>query len=134
MPAILGANSVSGEFQVTNGIRLNGSDEYLSRTLEAPTSSRTFTVSAWIKGNFKRSGSSDSPIMAVGASGDHDYTNLPTFIRTEGTPTIYISDTDNDADDATLRVPQTCRAPRRSFVCAGRGAVTIVDTPPAAPP
>ena len=101
MPAILGANSVSGEFQVTNGIRLNGSDEYLSRTLEAPTSSRTFTVSAWIKGNFKRSGSSDSPIMSVGASGDHDYTNLPNFIRTEGTPTIYISDNDNDADGDT---------------------------------
>jgi hypothetical protein len=50
MPLILGANSVTGGYEVDNSLRFDdGSIDYLNRTLGTPTSQRIFTISAWIK-------------------------------------------------------------------------------------
>jgi hypothetical protein len=50
MPLILGANSVSGGYEVDNSLRFNGgSSDYLNRTLGTSTSRRIYTMSAWVK-------------------------------------------------------------------------------------
>ena len=50
MPLILGANSVSGGYEVDNSLRFNGgSSDYLSRTPSTSGNLRTWTWSAWIK-------------------------------------------------------------------------------------
>jgi hypothetical protein len=49
MPLILGANSVTGGYEVDNSLRFNsGSSDYLTRTLITGTS-KNFTISFWIK-------------------------------------------------------------------------------------
>jgi hypothetical protein len=49
MPSILGANSTSGAFEVTNSLRFNDGDSaYLNRSLGSGNQ-KTFTFSAWIK-------------------------------------------------------------------------------------
>jgi hypothetical protein len=49
MPLILGANSVTGGYEVDNSLRFNsGSSDNLSRT-QASGNRRTWTFSAWIK-------------------------------------------------------------------------------------
>tara|TARA_A100001201_G_scaffold30072_1_gene32603 strand:+ start:553 stop:1911 length:1359 start_codon:yes stop_codon:yes gene_type:complete len=50
MVAILGANSVSGEYEVSNSLRFNDNDSpYLSRTPSSASNRTTWTWSAWIK-------------------------------------------------------------------------------------
>jgi len=50
MPSILGANTLSGGFDVANSLRFNsGSSDYLTRTFGTPTSSQKWTLSFWIK-------------------------------------------------------------------------------------
>jgi len=50
MPVILGANSISGGYDITNSLRFNGSsNDYLDRTLTTPTNNKIFTWSGWVK-------------------------------------------------------------------------------------
>ena len=50
MPLILGANSVTGGYEVDNSLRFNsGSSDYLSRTPATTTNQKTWTYSFWIK-------------------------------------------------------------------------------------
>ena len=51
MPLILGANSVTGGYEIDNSLRFNtGSSDYLSKTYSvSPTSRTTMTISAWVK-------------------------------------------------------------------------------------
>ena len=50
MVAILGANSVSGEYEVSNSLRFNDDDSAkLQRTPSSDGNKRTWTISTWIK-------------------------------------------------------------------------------------
>ena len=50
MPSILGANTLSGGYDVANSLRFNsGSSDYLTRSLSSAGSLTTFTISAWVK-------------------------------------------------------------------------------------
>ena len=50
MPTILGANTLSGEYDVANSLRFNdGSSDYLSKTFGTATNRKKWTFSAWIK-------------------------------------------------------------------------------------
>jgi len=50
MPVILGANSTSGGYTVSNSLRFNsGSSDNLTRTPASAGNRRTFTLSAWVK-------------------------------------------------------------------------------------
>lgn len=50
MPLILGANSVSGGYEIDNSLRFNsGSSDYLSRTPASAGNRKTWTYSVWIK-------------------------------------------------------------------------------------
>jgi hypothetical protein len=50
MPLILGANSVTGGYEVDNSLRFNsGSSDNLSRTPSSATNRKTWTWSAWVK-------------------------------------------------------------------------------------
>ena len=50
MSLILGANSVSGGYEVDNSLRFNSaSSDYLSRTPVSSTDRKTFTFSCWVK-------------------------------------------------------------------------------------
>jgi hypothetical protein len=50
MPLILGANSLTGGYEVDNSLRFNtGSSDYLNRTPATTTNRRTFTYSSWFK-------------------------------------------------------------------------------------
>ena len=50
MVAILGANSVSGEYEVSNSLRFNDDDSpYLNKTTGTATNTRIFTYSVWVK-------------------------------------------------------------------------------------
>ena len=50
MPLILGANSLTGGYEVDNSLRFNsGSSDSLSRTFGAPTSGTTWTINFWVK-------------------------------------------------------------------------------------
>jgi hypothetical protein len=50
MPLILGANSVTGGYEVDNSLRFNdGSSDYLSQTFSTPTNNRKYTFSSWVK-------------------------------------------------------------------------------------
>jgi hypothetical protein len=50
MPLILGANSVTGGYEVDNSLRFNsGSSDYLNRTPSSTTNRQTWTWSAWVK-------------------------------------------------------------------------------------
>ena len=47
---ILGANSVSGGYEIDNSLRFNsGSSDYLNRTFSTPTNNKIWTWSCWIK-------------------------------------------------------------------------------------
>jgi hypothetical protein len=65
MVSILGANSVSGGYEVSNSLRFNDDDSaYLSRTPSSAGNRKTFTLSTWIK----RSNLSDGAIIAARSS------------------------------------------------------------------
>ena len=50
MPLILGANSASGGYNVTNSLRFNsGSSDYLSKTFGSASNRQIFTISFWVK-------------------------------------------------------------------------------------
>jgi len=50
MPLILGANSVSGGYEVDNSLRFNsGSSDYLNRTPASASNRKTWTWSGWVK-------------------------------------------------------------------------------------
>jgi hypothetical protein len=50
MPLILGANSVTGGYEVDNSLRFDdGSSDYLNRTPASAGNRKTFTFSTWVK-------------------------------------------------------------------------------------
>jgi hypothetical protein len=50
MPLILGANSVTGGYEIDNSLRFNsGSSDYLSKTFGSAGNQQTMTISFWIK-------------------------------------------------------------------------------------
>jgi hypothetical protein len=50
MVAILGANSVSGEYEISNSLRINrGDTAFLDQTFSSAGNRRTFTISFWVK-------------------------------------------------------------------------------------
>jgi len=50
MPLILGANSLTGGYEVDNSLRFNsGSSDSLTKTFGTATSRRIFTISTWVK-------------------------------------------------------------------------------------
>jgi len=52
MPTILGANTLSGGFEVANSLRFDKpSDSYLAKTFSSAGSTRKFTFSTWLKGH-----------------------------------------------------------------------------------
>ena len=52
MPSILGANTLSGGFEVANSLRFDKpSDSYLAKTFSSAGSTRKFTFSTWLKGH-----------------------------------------------------------------------------------
>jgi hypothetical protein len=66
MPLILGANSVTGGYEVDNSLRFNdGSSDYLNRTPSA-SNRKTYTISTWIK---RGELSSVQNIFTAGVSG-----------------------------------------------------------------
>ena len=66
MVAILGANSVSGGYEVSNSLRFNDNDSaYLSRSPSAGDR-HTFTISMWVK----RSNLGDTTIISSGQAAD----------------------------------------------------------------
>jgi hypothetical protein len=49
MPLILGANSVTGGYEIDNSLRFDdGSSDYLNRT-QSSGNRKTFTISCWLK-------------------------------------------------------------------------------------
>jgi hypothetical protein len=61
MPLILGANSVSGGYEIDNSLRFNhNSSDYLSRTPASAGNRRTFTFSFWTK---RSEGGSAYPVL-----------------------------------------------------------------------
>jgi hypothetical protein len=67
MPLILGANSVTGGYEVDNSLRFDdGSSDYLSRTLGSGDTQK-WTISFWTK-KMMASGS----LLSVGTSGNYD--------------------------------------------------------------
>jgi hypothetical protein len=68
MPLILGANSVTGGYEVDNSLRFNsGSSDYLSRTPATTTNQKTYTISFWYKR--MKSGANDGVVGANPAGG-----------------------------------------------------------------
>ena len=50
MPLIIGANSVSGGYEIDNSLRFNsGSSDYLSKTFGSASNKQIFTISFWVK-------------------------------------------------------------------------------------
>ena len=69
MPLILGANSVSGGYEVDNSLRFNsGSSDRLNRTLSSGTSNTIGTISLWVK---RANLSATKCIFGVNQNGDN---------------------------------------------------------------
>ena len=50
MVAILGANSVSGQYEISNSLIINRTDTaFLDQTFSSAGNRRTFTISFWVK-------------------------------------------------------------------------------------
>jgi len=68
MPLILGANSASGGYDLTNSLRFNrGSSDGLSKTFSSNSNRRTFTFSCWFK--LTPSSSSGERVLLGGSDG-----------------------------------------------------------------
>ena len=89
MPTIFGANQLDTSYEVANSLRFDGSTSNMSQTLGTPTSQRIATFSTWAKFNGQRSGSNDNAFFGFGG----DYGQIA-IIRTAGTPSVYIDDSD----------------------------------------
>jgi len=86
-----GANSAADTgYDIENSLRCNGTDSYLTFTLGTPTSQRIATFSAWGKFMGQRSGSNDNSFWSFG----NDYGQAIDIVRTNGTVTVYIDDSD----------------------------------------
>ena len=67
MPLILGANSLTGGYEVDNSLRFNsGSSDYLNRTPASAGNRRTFTYSTWLKFSIA---SVNQTFISTGSSG-----------------------------------------------------------------
>ena len=71
MPTILGANQLDTGYEISNSLRFNGANQYLSRTPSSAGNRRTFTFSAWVK---VRPEATSRDLMGAGDdSGTNDY-------------------------------------------------------------
>ena len=69
MVAILGANSVSGEYEVSNSLRFNSADQpSLTKTFGSAGNRKTFTLSCWVKRG--KLDSTEDHILSAGSSND----------------------------------------------------------------
>ena len=78
MAAILGTNSVSGEFTIANSASFGGAGTFLKRTQsdnESDTDRRKFTISGWYKQTFQGSASGWNGFWSAAADGNN-YTSL----------------------------------------------------------
>ena len=90
MPLILGANSVSGGYEVDNSLRFNaGSSDNLSRTQSSTGDRQKFTISMWVKRS-AISGSADFFLWSSNDPGAVKYSSL--YFNTD-TFTYYDYDT-----------------------------------------
>jgi hypothetical protein len=72
MPLILGANSVTGGYEVDNSLRFNrDSSDGLSKTFGTNSNRKTFTISAWIK--YTPTSGSGERVLFGGADGAGGY-------------------------------------------------------------
>ena len=65
MPSILGANTLSGGYDVANSVRLTGTNDYFHKTPSSSGSQRKFSFSAWVK-------KTDSSTGVLFSSGEAD--------------------------------------------------------------
>ena len=63
-----GANTLDTGYTIENSWRGNGSNSYFNRTLETPTSQRTWTFSAWTK----RVPGTDSNLISFGPTAQYN--------------------------------------------------------------
>ena len=102
MPLILGANSVSGGYEVDNSLRFNsGSSDYLSRTPATTTNRRTWTWSGWVK----RSTISGTQVLF----GHNNYPTLQTSIRFTTDNKISLAGTGFTGPDESVTSNQVVR-------------------------
>lgn len=86
-----GSTQLDSSYNISNSLSFNpGDSPYLDQTLGTPTSQRIATFSTWAKFNGQRSGSNDNVFFNFGG----DYGTGISIIRTAGTPTVYIDDSD----------------------------------------
>jgi hypothetical protein len=111
MPLILGANSVTGGYEVDNSLRFNdGSEDSLTRTPSSASNRRTWTFSAWVKrGNL----GADQIIFSGGSAN--------TWIRLLGTDALEFNIQDND--ESTIVTTQLFRD-----ISAWSHIVVAIDT------
>jgi hypothetical protein len=111
MPLILGANSVTGGYDVANSCRFNdGSEDSLTRTPASASNRRTWTFSAWVKrGNL----GADQIIFSGGSAN--------TWIRLLGTDALEFNIQDND--ESTIVTTQLFRD-----ISAWSHIVVAIDT------
>jgi hypothetical protein len=111
MPLILGANSVTGGYDVANSCRFNdGSEDSLTRTPSSASNRRTWTFSAWVKrGNL----GADQIIFSGGSAN--------TWIRLLGTDALEFNIQDND--ESTIVTTQLFRD-----ISAWSHIVVAIDT------
>jgi hypothetical protein len=111
MPLILGANSVTGGYEVDNSLRFNdGSEDSLTRTPASASNRRTWTFSAWVKrGNL----GADQIIFSGGSAN--------TWIRLLGTDALEFNIQDND--ESTIVTTQLFRD-----ISAWSHIVVAIDT------
>jgi len=86
---VVGGTQSTG-YDIENSLRCNGSDSYLNFTLGTPTSAKKATFSAWGKFNGVRAGSHDNSFWSMG----DDSGQAMNIVRTNGTPQIYLDDSD----------------------------------------
>ena len=103
MVAILGANSVSGGYEVSNSLRFNSSDSARLTDDFSSASRQTFTFSTW----FKRS--KLSATMSLLSSGTSNSERTSLFINSDDTVRFFSSESDSVAkllkSNAVLRDP-----------------------------
>ena len=104
MPVILGANSASGGYNITNSLRFNsGSSDDLSRTISTASDRQKFTISTWVK-----RGSLSVRQQFIGAYTD---ANNYFYIEFSADNTMYLADSTSSALGYDLTTTQVFRDP-----------------------
>ena len=121
MVAILGANSVSGGYEVSNSLRFNNDDSpELSRTPSSEGNKKTFTFSTWLKRSALSSHSgSASSLLVAGVS-----TNILNFrFQDSGTLNCILSKSGSTSNGFSVETDALFRDPSAWY-----HIVLVVDT------